>query len=188
MNLALLWSLAVGTVLPALTALVTKEKLSAALKSLVQALLAGVTGAVSGFVVTPPHGTAQWEQIAGAILVAWVTAGAAFIAGWVPTGAIVAIAARTARFGIGPATAPEAGFSTVAALCGLLLGAVMAIVLAAGWWASPLFWTATVVSAVCTGYGVTVRSRCQRLQQTRPVPLHVVPPEATPRLRLVRTE
>ncbi len=101
MNLALLWSLAVGTLLPALTALVTKESLSPRVKALVLACLSAVTGVLSGFLVTPPHGTAEWEQIAGAILVAWVTAGASFVAGWQPTGAIKTIETRTSTFGLG---------------------------------------------------------------------------------------
>lgn len=115
MSLALLWSLAVGTILPGLTALLTKEKLSPKLKTLFQALLAGVTGAVSGFLINPPAGTSQWEQIAGAILVSWVSAGATFVTGWQPTGAVAAITKATANFGIGRRSYPagDGGYALV---------------------------------------------------------------------------
>ena len=81
--------------------LATKLHASPKLKALVLAGLAAVTGAVTGYATTPPHGTTQWEQIGGAILVAWIASGASIIAGWTPTGAGAAIARTTSGFGLG---------------------------------------------------------------------------------------
>ena len=105
----LLWSLLVGTVLPGLTALVTHENASPRVKALLTAVLAGATGAVSGFLITPPHGWAQWQQVVSAIAVAWITAVISYLGGWKPTGAAGFVARKSARFGIGkhaPASAP----------------------------------------------------------------------------------
>lgn len=96
-----LWSLLIGTVLPALTALVTKEHATDRVKALLTALLSGVTGAVSGFLITPPQGMAQWEQVIGSIAVTWVTAFVTYAAGWKHTPVIAAIARWTRHFGFG---------------------------------------------------------------------------------------
>lgn len=98
---SLLWSLLIGTVLPGLTALITHESASARIKALLTALFAGVTGALAGFLITPPHGWVEWQQVVSAIAVAWITAIISYVGGWKPTGASVYVARKTARFGLG---------------------------------------------------------------------------------------
>lgn len=103
-----LWSILVGTLLPALTAFVTRENATPKVKALLTALISGVTGAVSGFLITPPSGWSQWEQVIGTIAVTWAMAAVSYFFGWKPTGAAAAIARATASFGVGGRPAPPA--------------------------------------------------------------------------------
>jgi hypothetical protein len=98
---AALVALLAGTVIPALTALFTKDTASNALKALMTAGLSVVAGAATTIATTPPQGVAQWEQLVGTTLVAWIAAAGAYSAGWKPSGAAPAISKRTARFGLG---------------------------------------------------------------------------------------
>jgi hypothetical protein len=108
-TLTMLWTLGIGSLLPLVTAVVTAELTSSKVKTLVTALLAGITGALSGFLVSPPHGTGQWEQVGLAILVAWIAAGATYVGGWKPGGIAPAVASRTSAVSfIGTASAARA--------------------------------------------------------------------------------
>lgn len=163
MSLALLWSLAVGTILPGLTALLTKEKLSPKLKTLFQALLAGVTGAVSGFLINPPAGTKQWEQIAGAILVSWVSAGATFVTGWQPTGAVAAITKATANFGIGPrSVATDAGYALAPTMIFSACAALAVFSAVEGLWMVLAVWFALSAALGVVWAALSVRYRPPR--------------------------
>jgi VIT1/CCC1 family predicted Fe2+/Mn2+ transporter len=103
-NLAVVISLLVGTVIPAAIALVTKEVASAKLKALLTGLLAAITGGLSGYLITPPSGTREWEQIALSIGVAWITAVAGYVGWWKPA---VTVNAKIAP-GVGLGNAPGA--------------------------------------------------------------------------------
>lgn len=98
---SILWSLLVGTVLPGLTALVTREHASVRLKALLTAVMAAVTGGLSGFLTAPPHGWPQWEQVISSIAVAWITAVFTYLGAYKPTGLSSYLTRRTAGFGIG---------------------------------------------------------------------------------------
>jgi hypothetical protein len=114
--LAMLWTLGIGTLIPLATAAVTAELTSSKVKTLVTALLAGVTGALAGFLTSPPHGTGQWEQVGLAILAAWIAAGATYVGGWKPGGVAPAVARRTSAVSfIGTASAARAAAAKKAA-------------------------------------------------------------------------
>jgi hypothetical protein len=108
MNTASLLALILGTIIPAATALIAKQHASPKIKALLNAMLSAIAGGLSGAFLAPPHGIAQWEQIVYTVLLAWISAGAAYITGYVPTGAAAAISKATANFGIGPSTPPVA--------------------------------------------------------------------------------
>lgn len=146
MNTGMLLALALGTVVPALTAVITKANASPRLKALLSAMLAALAGGLSGAYQQPPKALSQWEQIGLTILLAWVAAGVAYLTGWKPTGAARALARATARIGVGaPESTPETGqivlvvmlagavasWTVGALLSGpTLLGVVVALVLA----------------------------------------------------------
>ena len=112
---ATLLSLAVGVVIPGLVALVAKQHAGNGTKALLSALLAAVSGSLTGAIAATPHGWAGWEAVLWQIAIAWVAAGVAYFTGWKPSGAAPAIAKATARFGIGPKepTPPPAGTATI---------------------------------------------------------------------------
>ena len=66
---ATLISLITGTLVPALTALITKDTASTKTKAMSTAALSVVAGVVVGILQTPPHGTAQWEQVVAFALI-----------------------------------------------------------------------------------------------------------------------
>jgi hypothetical protein len=107
-SLGVLLALLLGTVVPALTAIFTRLHASDRTKALLQGMLSAVAGALSGALLAPPPDVAHWLQIVECMVLSWVAAGAAFIAGWKPTGASDALAYRTARFGIGGVASPSA--------------------------------------------------------------------------------
>lgn len=102
MTLGVLIALLAGTVIPALTAAVTRETASARMKAAIAAVFSVSAGAVATVATTPPRGTSQWEQLVGTILLAWVASASAYSFGWKPTGAVKVIVRATAGFGIGP--------------------------------------------------------------------------------------
>ena len=101
MSTSTLIALALGTIIPGLTAIVSRDVATAKLKALLTAMLSAFAGALNGALTSPPHGTAAWEQIAGSILLSWISAAAAYFFGWKPSGAADALARRTRRFGLG---------------------------------------------------------------------------------------
>lgn len=101
-SIGTLLALLLGTVVPALTALFTRMHASERVKSLCQAMLAAVAGALTGAILAPPPGVSVWLQTGECVLLAWIAAGAAFVAAWKPSGAAHAIAVKTPNFGIGP--------------------------------------------------------------------------------------
>ncbi|MDE1904849.1 MAG: hypothetical protein KGH75_00175 [Rhodospirillales bacterium] len=106
MSPALLAALVIGTVLPALTAVVTKDTASAKLKAALTAGIGALTAAVTTALYAPPHGGTAWEELAAAVAVSWAASAVAYFAGWKPTGAVAAIHRRTARFGLTDAADP----------------------------------------------------------------------------------
>ena len=106
MNTATLLALALGTVIPGLTAVVTKANASPRLKALLSGMLAALAGGLAGAYQQPPKSLTQWEQIGLTILLAWVASGVAYLTGWKPSGAAGALERLTARFGFGPRPAP----------------------------------------------------------------------------------
>lgn len=107
MTTATLIALMVGTVIPGVTALVTKNETSARVKAIVTAGLSAISGGLTAYLTTPPVGTSGWETFVGTILVTWIASAAAYFFGWKPTGAADALAKRTARFGVGSVPPPE---------------------------------------------------------------------------------
>lgn len=86
---ALLITALVGLIIPALVALVTKEKLAPWAKSLILLLLSTTAGILAGLTGNPPHSWTEWKTVIVAILVTFVSAAAAQYAVWEPqTGAL----------------------------------------------------------------------------------------------------
>lgn len=100
MSVGVLIALLVGTVLPALAEVITREATSYRVKAAITGVLSALTGAITTALFVAPQGTAQWE----ALLVTTVTsAAAAYVAywtAWKPSGAAAKIARATASFGI----------------------------------------------------------------------------------------
>jgi hypothetical protein len=106
--LTTLVSLLVGMVLPALTAVVTKEHLPAWIKQAVLLLLATVTGVLTSLIGAVPTTVSGWLAVLTNIALTFVAALAAQFGLWEHTGAGPAITRATARFGIGPKPPPAA--------------------------------------------------------------------------------
>ncbi|HEY5024717.1 MAG TPA: hypothetical protein VII76_07055 [Acidimicrobiales bacterium] len=101
-----LLAIAIGVVIPGLTALLAKLNASAQVKVLLTALLAGIAGGLAGAYAHPPVGLGQWVPILESIASAWGSAIASYFGLWKPTGAAPAVAQATARFGFGRETTP----------------------------------------------------------------------------------
>jgi hypothetical protein len=101
MNASTLLTMLVGVGLPLLVAAVTKESLSVRSKTLILAFLSAVSGILTGIIGHVPVGLNAWEGVGLDILLTFVTAAAADIKAWEPTGVTPAVARKTARFGIG---------------------------------------------------------------------------------------
>jgi hypothetical protein len=93
-----------GLVFPALIALVTKESLPPHTKVLILLLLTTISGVLSSLLGSVPTTLAGWEHVALNILMTFLAAAAADVAGWKPSGATKAIIRHTSGFGIGPKT------------------------------------------------------------------------------------
>ena len=107
MTTATLIALLVGTVIPGITAAITKKEASVRVKAIVTALLSAIAGGLNAYLASPPVGTSGWETFIGTILVTWIASAAAYYFGWKPTGAASAIADRTPNFGFGTVTPPS---------------------------------------------------------------------------------
>lgn len=102
MSSGVLIALIVGTIIPAVTAAVTKFASNVKTKALVAAGLSVITGIVTTILVTPPEGDAQWEQLIGYMLITWIASSGAYIAAWKPSHVAAEINEHTASFGFGP--------------------------------------------------------------------------------------
>jgi hypothetical protein len=103
----LLLTIACGVAIPWLVAFVTKESISPALKAMVLTFLSLAAGVLAGLVGTPPTGWDQWQAVILNFFIAFVGAVASEHGLWHPTGTTPTINHATARFGIGPTTAPH---------------------------------------------------------------------------------
>lgn len=108
MNTASLLALVLGTVIPAVTALITKAHLALRLRALLSAMLAAIASGLSGAYLSPPHGVGQWEQIVWTILLAWVAAAAAYVTGSPQQVVTQAVDRIAPNVGFGPKAPPEA--------------------------------------------------------------------------------
>lgn len=108
MDTATLIALLVGTVIPGLTALVTKDEASDKVKAVVTAGLAAVSGGLTAYLTKAPVGAKGWETFVGTILVTWIASSASYFFGWKPSGAANAISQRTRRWGFGRVPKPPA--------------------------------------------------------------------------------
>lgn len=106
MNLSTLISLLVGTGLPLLTAVITKETLNPKLKALVLILLASITGVLTSILGSLPTSLSGWEHVLLNILAAFIAAAAADFKAWDPFGTVVSIHKATSKFGLGPPAPP----------------------------------------------------------------------------------
>lgn len=88
-----------GTAIPLLVGVVTKAKASSRIKAVVNATLSFLLGGV-GYLVAH-EGSAPWQEVAGAGLVAWTASGVAFHNLWKPLGTAEAVASATAGVGLG---------------------------------------------------------------------------------------
>jgi hypothetical protein len=105
MNASMLLALALGTVIPLLTGLVTKATVSPRLKLLLSGLVTGLAGGLSAAYSHPPNHLGQWEQVGITVLMAWMASAAAFVEGSPQNAVTKAITDRTSRFGFGPRVA-----------------------------------------------------------------------------------
>jgi hypothetical protein len=91
----------VGLGIPAVVALVTKETLPLHLKALLTLFLTTAAGVLSGIASSPPSNLSEWEHVVVNIVLAYMSAAAATIGTWAPTGLLIRISRATQRFGIG---------------------------------------------------------------------------------------
>lgn len=90
-----------GTVIPLLTALVTKARASSRLKSLVTLALSVLGGAVT--YLLDNNGTVQAQALISNVVTTYLAAGVTYNNLWKPTGIAPALAATSAESGIGVA-------------------------------------------------------------------------------------
>lgn len=100
-------SLALGLVIPALVAVVTKTHASVALKALLTAMLSGLAGGLNGALSALPANWGAWEAILWQIALAWIAAGVTYLTGYVPSGADALIHRITEPFGLGRVAPPD---------------------------------------------------------------------------------
>ena len=100
MTIGVLLALVVGTVIPAVTELLTRETASWKTKAALTAGLSVLVGALSTALVVPPKGTAQWEQLAITVALCWTASWVAYWGAWRPSGAAKKINQATATFGL----------------------------------------------------------------------------------------
>lgn len=100
MNLSTLIALLVGTVLPLVTATITKDTLNPKLKALVLILLASITGVLTSVLGALPTSLSGWEHVLLNILAAFIAAAAADFKAWDPFGTTAAVHKATSRFGL----------------------------------------------------------------------------------------
>ena len=94
-------ALLVGTFLPILVGIVTKELASSGLKATVLAALSGAAGLANGAIVADGAFT---KEALYAAFTTWVVAVATYYGYWKPTGAASKVAAKTHSVGIGSET------------------------------------------------------------------------------------
>lgn len=94
-------ALLVGTFLPILVGIVTKELASSGLKATALAALSGVAGLINGAIVADGAFTSEALYAA---FTTWVVAVATYYGYWKPTGAAGAVASKTSDVGIGSAS------------------------------------------------------------------------------------
>ena len=95
-----LWSFVIGTLIPLLTDLVTKDVAPAWLKTIVNLLLAAVSGGLSGALSAGTLNVAHWQQVLIGIAVAWVASIVSFYGILKPTGLSDKLQKATGKFGI----------------------------------------------------------------------------------------
>lgn len=93
-------TLVVGTLIPLLVGLVTKEVANSGLKGVLNALLSAVAGALTvlvdnGGVLGP------WQELANAGFATFITSIATYYGVWKPTGVATSVQRKTARVGVG---------------------------------------------------------------------------------------
>lgn len=92
-------TLLVGTVVPFLVALVSKEVASSRLKGVLNAALSAVGGAL--VVLLDNGGTANLNELINAGVFTFITSVATYYGIWKPSGATAKVAEKTGKFGVG---------------------------------------------------------------------------------------
>lgn len=106
MTLSTLITMLIGVGIPAIIALITKQRLNAKVKVLLTLFFTTVSGVLTSLLGAVPNSLTAWEHVLLNILMTYLAAAAADVAGWIPTGAKKAIEDGTRDFGIGPKTDP----------------------------------------------------------------------------------
>lgn len=96
-----IWAFVIGTVIPALTEMLTKADAPTWVKAIVNLLLAAIGGGLSAALNANTLDAGHWEQIVVGILFAWLASVASFYGLWKPSGLSDKLQAATPRFGIG---------------------------------------------------------------------------------------
>ena len=96
-----LWAVIIGTLIPAVTEIVTKSKLSGQVRTLIAGGLSAVGGALSGALSNGELNGAHWQLVLATTLAAFGATVIADVGAWQPSGASKAIRAATSNVGIG---------------------------------------------------------------------------------------
>jgi hypothetical protein len=108
MNASTLITMIVGLVIPALVVLVTKESMPPRVRALLTLFLTTTAGVLTGLASSPPSTLSQWEHVAVNIVLTWVAAAAAEVAG--THGGASSLHAwldrRFGKHGVGPSPTP----------------------------------------------------------------------------------
>jgi len=96
-------SIIVGTLIPLLVGVVTKMRASSQVKSIANALLSAVAGALVPVINACAGDTCavNWREVALGVGVTWIASVATYYGLWKPTGTADSVQARTAGVGIG---------------------------------------------------------------------------------------
>ena len=100
MSIGVIVAMAIGTIFPALTEIVTRETTPLLTRALVMSTLSVITGVFTTLRVAYPTGTTEWEEFLTTTVISLAASTATYYWAWKPSGALKRIARATSRFGI----------------------------------------------------------------------------------------
>lgn len=102
MSLSTIVTMFIGTMIPLIIALITKQRLNAKFKVLLTLFFTTISGVLTSLLGAYPTSLTGWEHVLLNVLMTYLAAAGADVAGWIPSGAKKVVETATPEFGIGP--------------------------------------------------------------------------------------